>query len=161
MPVNPESGAFPVRLEAGAYLVVFASGKDRRSDSGRFLHTNFAKDVGRIPALVKAGDADELKTAFTPSYPQQVTLTSYGRLPSEAFGYLRPPTPGRSNATSEVVSADISPESITFSPQAGVFFGTEEVTVSGEGRLRYTLDGSVPTSAARSLKALLRLTGPP
>ena len=29
-----------------------------------------------------------------------------------------------------------------------MFFGTEEVTVSGEGRLRYTLDGSVPTSAA-------------
>ena len=48
---EPRKWGFPaVRLEAGAYLVVFASGKDRRSDSGRFLHTNFkVKDVGRIP----------------------------------------------------------------------------------------------------------------
>ena len=157
---EPRKWGFPaVRLEAGAYLVVFASGKDRRSDSGRFLHTNFKlKTSGEYLALVKAGDTDELKTAFTPSYPQQVASTSYGRLPSEAFGYLRPPTPGRSNATSEVVSAaDISPQSITFSPQAGVFFGTEEVTVSGEGRLRYTLDGSVPTSAAQLVEGPLTL----
>ena len=116
------------------------------------------KTSGEYLALIKAGDEDELKTVFSPSYPEQVASISYGRLPSGEFGYLRPPTPGASNASSEVVSAaDISPESITFSPQAGVFFGTQAVTVSGEGRLRYTLDGSVPTSAAQLVEGPLTL----
>ncbi len=68
---------FPsVSLGSGGYLVVFASGKDRRNPAGR-LHTNFRLDsLGDYLALVTPGG--EVAFDFGPTFPPQVGDYSYG-----------------------------------------------------------------------------------
>jgi autotransporter-associated beta strand protein len=68
---------FPnVTLDAGAYLVVFASGKDRTA-AGSELHTNFKLDSdGEYLALV-APDGT-VAHSFTPRFPRQKDDVSYG-----------------------------------------------------------------------------------
>jgi hypothetical protein len=72
---------FPsTNLQAGAYLVVFASSKDRRTP-GEELHTSFNLSAGgEYLALVKP-DQVTIATAFAPEYPPQ--------LPDVAYGYGR------------------------------------------------------------------------
>ena len=68
---------FPsTNLPAGGYLVVFASGKDRRVP-GRPLHTNFSLDAdGEYLALVSP--EGEVATQFAPAFPKQKNDVSYG-----------------------------------------------------------------------------------
>ncbi len=69
---------FPaVSLEPGAYLLVFASNKDR-SVAGAELHTNFKLDGdGEYLALVQA-DGATVAHEFAPQYPEQLDDVSYG-----------------------------------------------------------------------------------
>ena len=73
---NPTKWRFPsTNLSSGSFLVVFASGKDRRN-SGAPLHTNFRLPAGGgYLALVQA-DGLTVATEFT--YPGQVADVSYG-----------------------------------------------------------------------------------
>ena len=78
-PTQLRRWAFPSKtLDAGAYLVVFASDKDRRNPAAN-LHTNFklSASPGYL-ALTRdiAGGGVEVVTAFT--YPRQATDLSYG-----------------------------------------------------------------------------------
>ena len=64
-------------LGAGSYLVVFASGKDRRAAGGE-LHTNFSLDGdGEYLSLVRP--AGSPSTEFAPAFPQQRGGFSFGR----------------------------------------------------------------------------------
>ena len=69
---------FPaVTLESDAYLVVFASGKDRRDPSGE-LHTNFRLSAaGEYLGLVRP-DGVTIASEYAPAYPVQVPDVSYG-----------------------------------------------------------------------------------
>jgi len=69
---------FPAtNLNAGAYLVVFASGKDRAVPGGR-LHTNFKlANSGEYLALVQP-DGVTVATEFASEYPQQFPDVSFG-----------------------------------------------------------------------------------
>ena len=69
---------FPAtNLEAGAFLVVFASGKDRRVPGAR-LHTNFKlSSEGDFLALV-GPDGTSVASQFAPSFPRQFPEVSYG-----------------------------------------------------------------------------------
>ncbi len=69
---------FPdVRLNTKDFLVVFASGKDRRV-AGSELHTNFQVDAdGEYLALVKP-DGVTVHYAFEPAFPPQFEDKSYG-----------------------------------------------------------------------------------
>ena len=69
---------FPsTNLSAGAYLVVFASGKDRRTP-GHELHTNFALSTnGEYLALVMP-DQTTAATEFAPQFPPQLPDVAYG-----------------------------------------------------------------------------------
>jgi len=74
---DPEQWTFPdTPLGAGQFLVVFASGKDRRTP-GRELHTNFrlAGD-GEYLALTRPDLS--VATHFAPSYPPQGPGIAYG-----------------------------------------------------------------------------------
>jgi hypothetical protein len=73
---SPAQWQFPaVTIGAGARLVVFASGKDRR-DPGQELHTNFAlQNSGGYLALSKPDGT--IATAFNP-YPAQRADISFG-----------------------------------------------------------------------------------
>ena len=69
---------FPAtNLNAGGYLVVFASNKNRRTP-GKPLHTNFKLDAaGEYLALVQP-DGVTIATEFRPTYPPQLSDISYG-----------------------------------------------------------------------------------
>ncbi|MBT4275767.1 MAG: hypothetical protein HOD39_12595, partial [Verrucomicrobia bacterium] len=69
---------FPsVLLSPGNYLVIFASGKDRRAPE-RPLHTNFRLSAdGEFLALVNP-DLEIVSNAFSPSYPRQFRDVSFG-----------------------------------------------------------------------------------
>ncbi|WP_425396206.1 lamin tail domain-containing protein [Aeoliella sp.] len=64
-------------LQAGEYLVVFASGKDR-GVSGNQFHTNFAASAdGEYLALVQP-DGQTIASEFAPEFPPQRDDVSYG-----------------------------------------------------------------------------------
>ncbi|HUT13754.1 MAG TPA: lamin tail domain-containing protein [Thermoguttaceae bacterium] len=69
---------FPSRvLQPDAYLVVFASAKDR-ADPGAPLHTNFRLgSEGEYLALVQS-DGTTIAHEFAPAYPEQYADVSYG-----------------------------------------------------------------------------------
>ncbi len=69
---------FPAtNLPPNSFLVVFASGKDRRQP-GAPLHTDFRlSDSGDYLALIKP-DGTTVQSAYAPTYPLQVPGISYG-----------------------------------------------------------------------------------
>lgn len=74
----PTKWTFPsITLQPGAYLRVFATGKDRRGN-GSFLHTNFNLNAGgEYLALIKP-DGTTVAYEFAPEYPPQIRDISYG-----------------------------------------------------------------------------------
>jgi hypothetical protein len=74
---NPQKWLFPaVSIPANGYLVVFASGNDRRVP-GQNLHTNFSLSAaGEYLALVRPDGT--AATAFAPAYSPQFPNVSYG-----------------------------------------------------------------------------------
>src|SRR3954469_19887767 len=69
---------FPsTNVNAGGFLVVFASNKDRRI-AGAPLHTNFRLSTGgEYLALVKP-DGSNIVSQFAPTFPPQAADVSYG-----------------------------------------------------------------------------------
>lgn len=95
--VEPNKWQFPPTiLEAGDWLVVYASGKDR-AVSGKVLHTNFKLDAkGESLALV-AADGVTILSDFGMPYREQFEDISYGT-GSFGEGYMTFPTPGFENS---------------------------------------------------------------
>ena len=134
-------------IQAGQYLVVFASGKDR-AISGAELHTNFKLNAGgEYLALVKADGT--ITHAFEPEYPEQDAGISFG-LEDGHDRYFAAPTPGQANAAGTLGTvADVS-----MSQPHGLFASPTTVTLSSETQgatIRYTVDGSEPTSSMGSV----------
>lgn len=77
-PDNLTKWEFPaVTLGSNSYLVVFASGKDRRDAAGE-LHTNFKlSGSGEYLGLVRP-DGITVVSEFSPAYPIQAPDVSYG-----------------------------------------------------------------------------------
>ncbi|HIL71913.1 MAG TPA: hypothetical protein EYG38_18935, partial [Verrucomicrobia bacterium] len=75
---NLEKWKFPALLiPANSFLLIFASGKDRKDPSVK-LHSNFRLDSqGEYLALVSP-DGSTSNSEFAPKYPEQLTDTSYG-----------------------------------------------------------------------------------
>jgi hypothetical protein len=99
-PALPGKWTFPeLTLEAGARLVVFASGKNRTDPLGR-LHTNFQlASEGEYLALV-APDGVTVVQAFDPAYPAQFADESFGlggAGPVPEWTFFPKPTPGAPN----------------------------------------------------------------
>lgn len=143
--------AFPaVTLPAGGYLVVRASGEDRR-DPTKPLHTNFElNSSGEYLALVKP-DGRTVATEFAPAFPAQLDDISYGITQPTAAGetpvrgYFRTPTPGARNGGASTLFLN---ERVAFSRASGPFVGTITVSLSGATagqRIRYTV--TAPTTA--------------
>ncbi len=145
-PTNLTKWAFPaVTLNAGKYLLIFASGKDR-TNSVAPLHTNFKIDKsGGYLALVDSGR--NIVSEFAP-YPRQQSDVSYGRDPANPglTGYLGTPTPGAANAAS---GPGFAPE-VTLSWPSGVYTNNSLSVKLGapSGQIRYTIDGTVPTASS-------------
>lgn len=99
-PDNLAKWTFPaVTLNPGAYLVIFASGKDRANPTNR-LHTSFDLDTeGEFLALVASNGVTVL-SSFAPAFPPQFDNVSYGiggTAATPALSFFSTPTPGAAN----------------------------------------------------------------
>lgn len=145
----PGKWTFPTRmLNPGEYLIVFASGKDRRAPVGGLrFHTNFKLDLfGDYLALFNAESPRVAVSEFAPAYPEQRNNYSYGRDATNGLRYFQASTPGTANGSSTIVA--IAPEP-HFSVGRGFFdapFNLLLTTSLPGATIRYTADGSEPTA---------------
>lgn len=138
---EPQQWLFPaITLNPGEYLVVYASGKDKRM-AGAPLHTNFKlSGGGEFLALIEP-DSNLIAHAYDP-FPAQQTDVSYGLYLNQPT-YFRTPTPGEGNTLGTQVQAPL------FSTTRGFFTEpvTVNLTVADPGTtIRYTTDGTRPTA---------------
>lgn len=148
-PNEPQKWPFPdVTLNSHDYLVVFASGKDRRATQpGAALHTNFKLDrEGDFLALYNVLE-DRVVDGLTPKFPEQFKDIAYGRYGAElTYGYLARPTPGGPNDETAFWAGAVSP--VQFSVERGFFeqpFAVSLTSATPGATIRYTTDGSEPS----------------
>lgn len=147
-PSNPGRWVFPARtLAPGAYLVIFASGKNRTPPAGE-LHTNFALSAaGEYIGLYDNGSPRLVADEIAPAFPQQYGDISYGRYGASDYRYFASPTPGAANSTTPYfgVVADV-----TYSLPRGYYYDdqfsvTLQTTTPGAS-IRHSRTGYAPTS---------------
>lgn len=139
----------PTIIPPGGYLVLWASGKDRREPAvNQRFHTNFK--------LNPTGDTLRLFGAELPRtpvdeliYPEQAPNHSYGRQIGGGqlrWSYFATATPGAAN-DSTTITGKVS--EVHFSVERGFFnapFSLNFACATAGAEIRYTLDGSPPTA---------------
>ena len=135
---NLKKWALPSKtLAAGELYVVIASGLNKTS--GGYAHTSF-KLSASYEQLFLSRDGVVIDAVTLSGIPAE---NSYGRMDGKnGFYYFAEPTPAKTNKNG-YRALTTSPISDT----AGGAYTTDKLTVklSGEGKIYYTLDGSVPT----------------
>ncbi len=134
---------FPsVELDAGDYLIVFASGDDQAS-AGQELHTNFQLNGGG-EYLALVDPAANVISEF--NYPDQRGDVSYGWF-GEEEQFFKEPTPGSENGEGLLgFIADTK-----FSVNRGFYDDAFELTITTETEgadIFYSLDGSDPSKGS-------------
>jgi len=149
---------FPaVSVDANAYLVVFASEKNRTNPAAR-LHTNFKlRNEGGFLALVD--ERTNLVSSFAPAYPRQRGDVSYGRERSNPgiAGFFDRPTPGAPNTSG---GPGFAPE-VKFTRRGGTFtepFQLALSTRSTNAVIRYTIGKNLPTEASPAYTGPIAIT---
>lgn len=146
---EPGRWVFPTRLlNPGTYLVVYASGKDRRPTApGSKLHTNFRLGSdGEYLGLWNADAPRRIVSEFAPEYPEQRNDISYGPDLAMQMAYFAVPTPGGPNTGATLTG--IVPR-VHFNVNRGFFRDPFDLilTVPMPGAsIRYTTNGAPPTS---------------
>ena len=182
---NPARWTLPSRtLEAGARLIVLASGKDRKPITGN-LHTNFGLNPnGGTLALFSPDTPATVPASAWVNYPAQRYDYSYGTQPADGTPrYFRPasvsqgaytapssdagapaatvpPVPvGVANGTSTLTGLTPDP---AVSVERGFFSTAFSVVISCQDPaavIRYTLDGSVPLTTSPVYTTPLGISG--
>ena len=152
--LNLKQWQFPaVTIAKGAYLVVFASGKNR-VDPTKNLHTNF-KLSGSGEFLAICEPDSTISHAYSPLFPAQSQDVSYGFYQGQTV-FFSTSTPGLVNVSGSI------PFSPVFSHKRGFYTAAFDVTlstVSNEGSIYYTLNGTRPNKTTGTLyTAPVRIT---
>jgi len=148
-PEDTRKWIFPeIHIGPGRYLVVFASGKDRRPDNGDCLHTNFNLDrTGEFLALCNVAGMTQPSSTFEPQYPQQTPDYSYGRVEGVLeYRYFDTPTPHAPNVGGTTYTGIVS--DTDFSVNRGIYDSPFEVALTcdvPDAVIRYTTDCSWPS----------------
>lgn len=144
---EPNQWSLPDRiLEPKAFLLIFASGKDRR-EPNRPFHTNFSLDAtGEFLALFAPGNEDVPVSTTGPSLPAQRKNVSYGWAldGTDDVGFLLTPTPSGPNG--EITLGFVA--DTRFSHHRGFHTAPLAVAITTATKgasLHYTTDGSPPT----------------
>lgn len=155
-PTNLTKWRLPgVTLLPDKHLTVFASGKGRTTNLAS-LHTNFRLNpAGGYLALVNRSTNVVSELRYAAQAPDQ----SFGRVRGEPSitGTFARPTPGKPNPIS---GPDFAPE-IEFTPASRTFLQPLDVTLTcanSSAEIRYTLDGSLPTSRSALYRGKLTIT---
>jgi hypothetical protein len=152
-PNIPGLWLFPdVTLQPDAYLVVFASGKDRRSTAaGATLHTNFKLTTGgEYLGLFNADSPRSVMSQFN-DYPDQRDDYSYGLDPSGQWRYYQAPTPAQPNGASSIIGVMPKPDS---SAKRGLYDSAFNLVLTNKlpgASIYFTTDGRRPTQTAATL----------
>ncbi len=160
---QPSKWAFPkIILKRGERIIVYASGKDRKTP-GRPLHTNFKLDGNGEYLALMMPDGLTIANEILPKYPKQngratwglregLFLTgSGGKVPADAYRFFNQSTPGLPNGSelfglatevkcSEASSLGSAPLSVTLStrtPRAMIFYTTNGTIPDPARSLRY------------------------
>ncbi len=132
-------------LQPDEYLVVFASGRDRKNNPN-YLHTNFELSAdGDYLALVEP-DGINVVSEYMPEYPEQRVDVSYGFY-YDQMRYFGTPTPAAANSDDVYIGLVADTK---FSVDRGFYDAAFDVdiTCSTPGAtIYYTLDGSEPTQS--------------
>ncbi len=153
---NPGKWVFPaVKIEAGAYLLVFASDKNSL-ESGEELHCNFKlSSVGEYLALYSP---EGVVYSCFDTYPALEADVSYGYIDSCLF-FFEQATPGLPNEQSNAIRL-VAP--VCSHPRGYYdtsFVLTMQAPVPGAD-IYYTLDGSLPVAGSGTLyEQALSITG--
>ncbi|MFN0130342.1 MAG: lamin tail domain-containing protein [Verrucomicrobiales bacterium] len=145
---------FPERVvPGGGYLLVFASGKDRRLDSDPELHANFRLSAGgEFLALVKP-DGVTVASLFAPAFPPQTSDISYGvGADGSNSGFMATPTPGGENDTPSASGVN----SVGFSVPRGFYSAPFNLVLTPAipgSAIRYTTNGTKPSPTAGTIYA--------
>lgn len=157
---NPSLWTFPdLTLPSGGYLVVFASGKDRRATgNGVRLHTNFRLGgAGETVSLFDSSSPQHRRDSL--SFPEQRTDISYGRR-DDVLTYFSQPTPGVANGQGTAFNGmAVAPVA---SVKSGFFKDPLTVYLSSDtfgAQIFYTLDGSSPTDQSLRYSKPLSVVG--
>ncbi len=159
-PEMPGLWTFPARtIGPGQYLVVFASGKDRRPTNNLAnLHTNFKLAVEGEHLGLYTPDSPRMLASGFSSYPEQRNDISYGLDTSNAPRYFTTPTPGAPNGNSTIIGVC---EPVHVNVKRGFFTTPFDLIISCPTpgvTFRYTTDGSPPTSTSQVFPATLRVS---
>ncbi|MFL5728665.1 MAG: CotH kinase family protein [Cytophagaceae bacterium] len=144
----PEKWTFPSRIiNAGQFLVVFASGNDVVYPNGE-IHTNFSLSSDGEKILL-SNPSGILLDSITGSDP--LVDLSYGRIPdgTGAWKFFTSPTPDLSNTGSASYLGTLP--SPVFSAKGGFYTSAFTLSLSSEdasASVFYTLDGSEPTTSS-------------
>jgi hypothetical protein len=163
-PALPGKWVFPnVTLGAGQYLLVFASGKDRTTAAANATnHTNFRLNVaGGYLGLFNANFPRVAVSHFI-AYPEQRADISYGLAASGAATYFETLTPRAAN--NDASAADGFVQAPHASVKSGFFNQPFNLVLSTEtpgAEVRYTLDGSEPTTSSEPYTGPIFIGGLP
>lgn len=141
-PMNIDKWHFPaVLVEAGSYLIVFASGKDTVYNQEE-IHTNF-KLSGDGEYLGLYSPEGVATSEITPNFPPLEPDHSYGWL-YNGWVIFYPSSPGKSNTegTTNTLPAPV------FSHSHGYYENALTLTIDpliNQGTTYYSTDGSIPT----------------
>lgn len=146
-------------LNAGQYMIVYASGKNRKPAQATAgvdnantiasprLHTNFTiNENGGYLALTSPESPRAVVSGFNP-YPEQRTDYSYGPQPAGGLRYFKPSSPKAANAASTLTS--VLPR-VNFSVNRGFFSDSFQLVLScsdSSATIRYTTNFTEPTEA--------------
>jgi hypothetical protein len=142
----PGLWTFPDRTIApGAYLIVFASGKDRKpTATNQNLHTNFRlASAGEHLGLYSPGSPRQLISGFS-AFPEQRNDISFGPDNTNALRYFSIPTPGAPNGFSTIVAVV---GEVHANVKRGFFDAPFTLILScptDGATIRYTTNGSEP-----------------
>lgn len=139
---EPFKWVFPdVTLAPGQYLLVYASGKNKRI-AGQTLHTNFSLSADGEDVVLTSPEG--VRVDFVPATALYTDI-SFGRSPdgTGAWRYFGQPTPGAANTTQSHPAVVPAPRfSREGGPYTTAFWLTFEVPPGAS--VRYTTDGSLP-----------------
>ncbi len=155
---KPFKWIFPdVTIEAGSYLLIFASGKDKVNTTE--LHTNFKINADGESLVLTDPERNVVDHVSALAIPAEISI---GRQPdgSESWMFFTQSTPGSSN--SEQAYSDVA-DSVTMSVSGGFYDNAVTVAITNENPLStiyYTLDGSEPdkTSIAYTYPVTINAT---
>lgn len=147
-----------VTLQPGEFLLVWASSKDRPAiTNGNMLHTSFAiSKGGEEVVLTRASDSNRVDELVPTALADNQSI---GRQPdgTGTWYYFSTATPAAANTTTGIAAALPAP---VFSMAGGSYTSAIDLsfstTVTG-GVIRYTLDGSEPTTSSPAFGSPLNL----